>query len=333
MTANKLIRNPLWATLLAALVAAMVSLFVFVQGGAAAQAADEQIYEPQIINGEPVPNGKYPFMSDLVITFADGSDSDNKPDVFQCGGSLIDADNMLTAAHCVRGETRLVKVKVTVGRTVLSTSQGQVRSVKRVFIHPKYKHKSDSRNYDAAVLELSRPVSGIAPIKLASSKQDNLEKPGRKATVAGWGSTTARPACKSSNRKPVFPNRMLEAQVPIVSDSKADRLYEDICQFAKPLQYTPSLMVAAGGTGKDTCQGDSGGPLFVRTSGDGDGDNGDDKNGGSSAKYTQIGITSFGPGCGPERYPSAYTEVNAKPIASFIERAEDNGDDNGDDDK
>src|SRR5918998_6771295 len=65
MSANKLIRNPLWATLLAALVAAMVSYLVFVSGSEAAPAADGK-YSPYVINGEPVPNGKYPFMAALI---------------------------------------------------------------------------------------------------------------------------------------------------------------------------------------------------------------------------------------------------------------------------
>ena len=70
MTANKLIRNPLWATLLAALVAAMVvSFFVFVQSGEAApQAADKQpsaSVSPLIVGGTEVSDGKYPFMAML----------------------------------------------------------------------------------------------------------------------------------------------------------------------------------------------------------------------------------------------------------------------------
>jgi secreted trypsin-like serine protease len=229
---------------------------------------------------------------------------------------LIDKDSVLTAAHCLfdaKGDPdpESIKVlKVIVGRTVLTSSQGQVRSIKRKFIHPKYNPNSAAfGNYDAAVLKVSRSVSGIAPINLASSKQNYLERPGRKATVAGWGSTTARGACVPSPlHQPVFPEQMREAQVPIVSDSRADQIYQDICRFSGLRStYTPPLMVAAGGTGKDTCQGDSGGPLFVAQA--------------SSAKYTQIGITSFGPGCGPKRFPAAYTDVNASPIASFIGRA------------
>jgi len=312
MIANKLIRDPLWATLLAALVAAMVSLFVFVQYGVAVPQATADNQPPKITGGKAVPNGKYPFMVALL-------DKRRPGNAFQeqfCGGTLFDKNSVLTAAHCffdVKGDPDPEStdvLQVIVGRTVLTTSQGQVRSVKRKFIHPKYNPTSAAfGNYDVAVLKLSRSVSGIAPIKLASSKQNYLENPGRKATVAGWGSTTARRACVPSPLAvPVFPEPMREAQVPIVSDSEADQLYKDICRSSGLRSaYTPPLMVAAGGTGKDTCQGDSGGPLFVAQA--------------SSARYTQIGITSFGPGCGPKRFPAAYTEVNASPIASFIERA------------
>jgi secreted trypsin-like serine protease len=188
---------------------------------------------------------------------------------------------------------------------VLNSDQGQKSWVSRIFIHPRY--NGDTKTYDAAVLKLSSPVSGIAPIKLASSKQNYLEKSGRKASVAGWGSTTALPACRPSFASPVFPNRMRQAQVPIVSDARAEQVFQDICRFTDvSVPYTPRLMVAAGGTGKDTCQGDSGGPLFVAR---------------PPGKYTQIGITSFGPGCGARGYPGVYAEVNNPSIRSFIKSA------------
>ncbi|CAB1341371.1 unnamed protein product [Coregonus sp. 'balchen'] len=45
--------------------------------------------------------------------------------------------------------------------------------------------------------------------------------------------------------------------------------------------------------GKDTCQGDSGGPL-VRL---------------SAGQFVQVGITSFGKGCGREVFPGVYTRL------------------------
>jgi len=333
----------LWATLLAALVAAMVSYLVFVANSEAAPAADGKYY-PYIINGEPVPNGKYPFMAALIDQKRQGTIKDK----LFCGGSLIDKTHVLTAGHCVfqRGPNTDPPQKpqdtlVFVGRTVLTSNQGQVRNVKDIDVHPVFKAAklagtSDFR-YDVAVLTLSRAVKGIKPIELATSSQNNLERPGRKATIAGWGDTVP------NDNKLTIPNRMQEAQVPIVSDSRADKAWEkDPFQGAsQPNDFVPPLMIGAGGKQTITCQGDSGGPLFVRTSGNGDGDNGDDENspntnGGSGGKYTQIGITSFGPvGCLTFSRIAVYTEVNAKPIASFIDRAADKGDDgdNGDGDK
>jgi secreted trypsin-like serine protease len=302
MPAHKSIRVPQWLTLLAALVAAIVIFFVFVQRGEATQVANEHSYEPKIISGTAVPNGKYSFVAALLNT------SYGRAPFYQqfCGGSLIDQDSVLTAAHCVTGFGDLPvlprPLRITVGRTVLNSDQGQKSWVSRIFVHPRY--NGDTLTYDAAVLKLSSPVSGIAPIKLPNSKQNYLEKSGRKAMVAGWGSTTARRACLPTFASPAKQDRMRQAQVPIVSDSSAEQVFQDICRSSDLESiYKAPLMVAVGGTGKDTCQGDSGGPLFVAR---------------PPGKYTQIGITSFGPGCGPEGLPSVYTEVNNPSIRSFI---------------
>src|SRR5215213_9530332 len=197
MSVDKFIRNPLLATLVGGLVAAMVvSLVVFVHSGEAApQAADERTpyasVSPMIVGGTAVPNGKYPFMAALLDTRRAGDAFD---ELF-CGGTLIDKDSVLTAAHCLVN-SKPDKLQVVVGRTVLNKNRGQLRSVSRRFIHPRY-----SRNgYDAAVLKLSRPVKSIKPIKLATAKQNNLEKPAHILTAAGWGVVKQRPALSTSAR-------------------------------------------------------------------------------------------------------------------------------------
>ena len=292
---------PLWATLVGALVAAMgVSFFVFVHSGEAAPreaAADEQppyaTVSPRIIGGSAVPNGNYPFMVALLDKRKPGG-------AFQqqfCGGTLIDKDSVLTAAHCLyrRGVyDRGIELRVVVGRTVLNRNRGQLRSVPRPhrFIHPRYNGNEGGYVYDAAVINLERPVRGIKPIKLAIARQNNLEKPGHILRAAGWGVVRQRPGPFD-----VFPVRLHEASVPVVSDSRAKRAYQSL-----GLKYSPSVMVAAGKKGKGVCFGDSGGPLF------------------DPGSRTQVGITSAGVGCAT-RIPGIYTEVNNAGIRNFILRA------------
>jgi len=284
MSVDKVIRDPLWATLVGALVAAMgMSFFVFVHSGEAApQAADEQPpyasvspMSPMIVGGTAVPNGKYPFMAYLKL-YRNGKRSGF------CGGSLIDQDSVLTAAHCLINTRGAV---VVVGRSVLrKKNRGQEIGASRAFIHPRY----NGNGYDAAVLKLSRPVKGIKPIKLATARQNDLEKPGHILTAAGWGVRKQRPD--------ILPKRMRDVSIPVVSDSRAKRAYH-----SQGLKYLPSLQVAAGKKGKSPCYGDSGGPLF------------------DSGSRTQVGITSEGPwSCGSTRYPAVYTEVNNPEIRNFI---------------
>jgi secreted trypsin-like serine protease len=293
MSVDKFIRNPLWATLVGALVAAMVvSYFVFVQSGEATpQAADEQTpyasvspKSPMIVGGIAVPNGKYPFMAALLDKRRPGDAFD---ELF-CGGTLIDKDSVLTAAHCLVN-AKPDKLQVVVGRTALNQNRGLLRSVSRRFIDPRY----NGNGYDAAVLKLSRPVKGIRPIKLATAKQNNLEKPGHILRAAGWGVVKQRPGPFD-----IRPKRMHEVSVPVVSDSRAKRAFQ-----SQGLKYLPSLQVAAGKKGNGACFGDSGGPLF------------------DSGSRTQIGITSHGAGgCGQARYPAVYTEVNNAQIGKWILR-------------
>jgi secreted trypsin-like serine protease len=279
-------RRPLWLVLALALAVALAAAFAAFGGAKPAKAA---YYQPRIVGGTEVRDGKYPFMAALLDTRR-GSSA-----YYQqfCGGALIDRDSVLTAAHCVYGESA-TPLRVAVGKTVLSSSQGQTRRVSAIFVHPSYNPNLDSR-YDVAVLKLGSAVTGITPISLATSSQDSLETPGRSATVAGWGNTVAQPAHGSAGTS--WPDRMREAQVPLVSDTTARSAYGG--------SFFPGLMVAAGKTGKDTCQGDSGGPMFANVSG----------------RYTQIGVTSFGIGCGASGYPGVYAEVNASAIRNFITSA------------
>jgi secreted trypsin-like serine protease len=285
MWVDKLVGNPLWATLVGALVAALVVSFLVTvrSGGATPQTADEQTpyasvspKSPMIVGGTTMPNGTYPFVA-YVTLYRNGM-----PDA-SCAGSLIDQDSVLTAAHCLQNTTGAV---VVVGRSDLrKKNRGQEIGASRPFIHPRYL----GNGYDAGVLKLRRPVKGIKPLKLATASQNNLETPGRKLKVAGWGLT-------GFNSTPS--NRLRQAQVPVVSDRRAERSYDALLE---PSGYVPPIMIAAGNSKVNACVGDSGGPLF------------------DSGSRTQVGIVSGGYyKCGTERYPGVYTEVNNADVRNFI---------------
>ena len=255
--------------------------------------------EPQVVGGDSVPNGKYSFMTSLQGDFP--GDGTSRKRHF-CGGTLIDRRHVLTAGHCAdvigRGGLPVNKLRVVVGITVLGTDQGQARSVdslRDVAIHPRFK-VLQSRRYDAAVIELSRPVKGIKPIKLLAPGNNSPENAGNKATITGWGNTKAQPANGGSGGSNL-PKRMQEGRPAVVSDRAGKRAYDG--------EYASKLMIAAGKGDVDTCQGDSGGPMFDRV--------GDTRR--------QFGITSFGRGCAANNFPGVYTEVNAPAISRFIKRA------------
>jgi secreted trypsin-like serine protease len=100
----------------------------------------------------------------------------------------------------------------------------------------------------------------------------------------GWGST--RDGSRTQQRY------LRTAQVPHVSDADCDDAYSDEGGIVR------SDMICAGNLrhgGVDTCQGDSGGPMVRRD---------------AAGNWVQVGIVSWGVGCGQRGYPGVYTQVS-----------------------
>src|SRR5829696_682213 len=211
---------------------------------------------PKIVGGTAVPNGKYKFQAALLAQ----SFGDNDFQRQYCGGSLITPFEVLTAAHCVDfvgvpGGIPLSDLRVVVGRTVLTSTQGQKRRAIDIDIHPRWDPATFS--FDAAVIHLASPINGIAPVQLVTPGVDALERPGTLATVTGWGNAIQQPAGPGGGGVN-YPDRMREAKVPITSRAECQTAYT---AAGAPIDAT---MLCAGRTNLDTCQGDSGGPCSSR---------------------------------------------------------------------
>lgn len=186
---------------------------------------------------------------------------------------------MLTAAHCAV-VAPAGKPKVTVGRTVLSDKrQGYVRKVTEIVVHPRYA-KGDTA-YDLALYRLDKPVDGVAPVRLPTPGTDALLRPGAKASVIGWGNTGAQ--------APQSPDRLRGVTVLLLPHAECKATYKE---------YDKAVNICAGVENKDSCQGDSGGPLFRKVSG----------------RTYQIGIVSYGDGCGEQGAPGVYTSTSSKKL-------------------
>ncbi len=243
-------------------------------------------FDTRVIGGERAAQGAWPWMAGLI-------DKNGSP--FRshfCGGSLISPTWVLTAAHCVEGESRPSDIHVVLGLTDLSAPEAGYERIPvlRIISHPGF--EQDVGDNDIALLELSRasdqtPLAGL----IDSGNQSTLAGPGRLATVIGWGSTD--PRGDSSTRW------LMQAEVPITS--------QDTCERAFPGEIDQT-MLCAGYTqgGKDACSGDSGGPLVVP----------DGKGG-----YAQAGIVSWGAAtCAKAGEYGVYSRVaaNREWIAQYV---------------
>jgi trypsin len=238
--------------------------------------------ESRVIAGIDAGVGRHPYMVALY---------DTAINLYHpvCGGVLVSANIVLTAAHCIdRIDAALIGATSVSGN--VRTTLGQVHELhdgikeEQKIAHPFF--EKYRLYFDYALILLDRP-SVHDPIQM--NEDTSLPHIGEMLTLLGWGGMHPDYI--------VLPYHLMRADVAVISQHECELKYV-------PTNYYSLLsenVLCAHTKGKDACQGDSGGPLIQK--------------GANVQEDVLFAIVSWGYGCATG-YPGVYSQ--ASPIVEWI---------------
>ncbi|KAJ3598222.1 hypothetical protein NHX12_001733 [Muraenolepis orangiensis] len=200
----------------------MLSCFALAASGlgCGVQTIKPQVNGNKIVNGQNAVPGSWPWQDNTGFHF--------------CGGSLINQNWVVTAAHC----------RVTPGRhrVILgehdrqsNSEQIQVIAIGRAYTHPYY--NSQNFNNDITLVRLSSPArmtSLVSPVCLASSGSSPAV--GFNCVTTGWGRTGQTSS----------PRYLQQTALPILSSAQCKQYWGQ--------NRITDAMICAGASGVSSCQ-------------------------------------------------------------------------------
>lgn len=237
----------------------------------------------RIVGGEVASNRDWPWQVGLQT---------EDDDFIFCGGSLINREWVLTAAHCIYRNNPSRQgcvppfpgLRVILGEFDVENIDGHEvqKTISEVCMHHAYDHSI--YNNDIALLRFSTPLPGfnetMSPVCLPTASSSF--PPGTTCSVTGWG--------KTSQSGPGVSKQLRVAHVPIINHATCREQY-----WNRTGDIVTDKMICAGyQEGKvDSCKGDSGGPFVCKEGG----------------RHILVGATSWGVGCAQPGQPGVYTDI------------------------
>ena len=228
--------------------------------------------QAEIVGGVDADIEDYPYNAALLSTGGWGGG------YAFCGASIINEYWILTAAHCVQGESAN-GTAVRVGSDNDYAQGGVTYDALEIISHPNY--NANTLNNDIALIRVDGPINfnnSTQPVVLMCDQQVALgvQEPGQSSWITGWGNTEG-----TTNS-----TQLQVVEVPITTQSNygSNQIDADM------------IMAGFPDGGYDSCQGDSGGPMVVLAA--------------DGQTYLQSGVVSWGNGCADPGYPGVYSRVS-----------------------
>ncbi|XP_069467053.1 proproteinase E-like [Ambystoma mexicanum] len=233
-------------------------------------------YSPnaRVVNGEDVRPYSWPWQ--ISLQYLSGGAYHHT-----CGGTLVAANWILTAGHCVSSGRTYRVVVAEHNRDIVEGPEQRI-AVSSIVVHPQWNPNCPSCGNDLALMKLSKSAVLNDKVKLGClPPAGQLLANKYPCYITGWGRLyTGGPSAAT----------LQQALLPAVDHAHCTQ--RD--WWGSTVKTT---MVCAGGDVKSGCNGDSGGPLNCK---------------GSDGRWYVHGVTSFvsSSGCNALKKPTVFSRVS-----------------------